>query len=413
MVNDQPEQQLPTEQPTARVGAVSPTLAPPQPGHFAFTPLETPAGGWTVGSSIVAELELVLWLLKQGMPVAQFSPAVADLKQRLPDDWKAQWVELDVYRSSRLLIYLAHIAGVVLEADYTRATLTMRDMDAAEVLARLTPQAGDYGTRPNESLVLPARLTDLELRLLLAFYAQVGFGGDMRPDITGQRKSEIELALRLLRGGDLHTRFWHWLDRFYYEVYRPWRQEQTGRMQTLEQRALLALGSQQGSGVPPLAWLPIQNPLRQYTKQATRAVQAGELHVCFWVEPTGMFDAWLLLPGLALVSFAPVGAEFQRFFQHIEDIARRTHALADPTRLAILRLIRQLSLSNTDIANYLEIARPTVSVHAKILREAGLIRTHPEGREVRHTIVPEEVRRLFRDLEAFLDLPPPEEGEQR
>jgi DNA-binding transcriptional ArsR family regulator len=60
---------------------------------------------------------------------------------------------------------------------------------------------------------------------------------------------------------------------------------------------------------------------------------------------------------------------------------------------------------NTEIAESLGLARPTVSVHAKILREAGLIRSEQDGRQVRHEIAPAEVRRLFRDLEEFLDLP--------
>jgi hypothetical protein len=33
-----------------------------------------------------------------------------------------------------------------------------------------------------------------------------------------------------------------------------------------------------------------------------------------------------------------------------------------------------------------------------------LIRSQQEGREVRHRIEPQEVRRLFHDLERFLDL---------
>jgi len=67
-----------------------------------------------------------------------------------------------------------------------------------------------------------------------------------------------------------------------------------------------------------------------------------------------------------------------------------------------------MGMANTEIAEYLGMSRPTVSVHAKILRQAGLIRSRQDGRLVRHEIVPAEVRRLFHDLERFLDLP--EEG---
>ena len=76
-----------------------------------------------------------------------------------------------------------------------------------------------------------------------------------------------------------------------------------------------------------------------------------------------------------------------------------------PTRLMILRMIRQFDLMNTEMADLLGLSRPTVSVHARILREAGLIRSYEDGRAVRHQIVPEAVRELFDDLEKLLDLP--------
>ena len=85
-------------------------------------------------------------------------------------------------------------------------------------------------------------------------------------------------------------------------------------------------------------------------------------------------------------------------------MAARAQALADPTRLTILRLIRHFGMVNTEIAQYLGISRPTVSVHARILREAGLIQSEQDGRVVRHKIIPGEIRRLFRDLQHYLDL---------
>jgi DNA-binding transcriptional ArsR family regulator len=62
-------------------------------------------------------------------------------------------------------------------------------------------------------------------------------------------------------------------------------------------------------------------------------------------------------------------------------------------------------MDNTEIAAFLGLSRPTVSIHARILREAGLIRTHADGRSVRHELNTPEVRRLFEELEKFLALP--------
>ena len=126
----------------------------------------------------------------------------------------------------------------------------------------------------------------------------------------------------------------------------------------------------------------------------------------------GWLNSTALFPGLLIVSFAEPGAIYETFRAHAADVAARAAALADPTRLIILRIIRHYGMINTEIAGYLGISRPTVSIHAKILREAGLIRSTPQGRLVRHELVPAEVRRLFNDLERFLDLPQ-EEGESR
>ncbi len=118
-----------------------------------------------------------------------------------------------------------------------------------------------------------------------------------------------------------------------------------------------------------------------------------------------MADLFSLWPGRLVVSIAEPGEVYQDFIVFTEDVARRAQALADPTRLLILRLIRHFGMINTELAAYLGMARPTISIHAKILRQAGLIRSTQQGRVVRHEIVPGEVRRLFKDLEELLDLP--------
>jgi DNA-binding transcriptional ArsR family regulator len=172
---------------------------------------------------------------------------------------------------------------------------------------------------------------------------------------------------------------------------------------------LTVLGAREKAGRPPdTAWLPPQNPIQTYP-ELSQAVQDGRLGVFFWVEPFGLADTWTLFPEFVMVSFAEPGLMYQNFVAYVNEVAERVKALADPTRLTILRLIRHFGLVNTEIANYLEIARPTVSIHAKILREAGMIRSHQEGRVMRHEIVPEEIRRLFRDLEQVLDLPEEEQ----
>ena len=66
------------------------------------------------------------------------------------------------------------------------------------------------------------------------------------------------------------------------------------------------------------------------------------------------------------------------------------HALAEPRRRAILRLVAHSELAAGEIAGYFEVTRPAVSQHLTVLKNAGLLterkvatrrlyRARPEG----------------------------------
>jgi len=55
------------------------------------------------------------------------------------------------------------------------------------------------------------------------------------------------------------------------------------------------------------------------------------------------------------------------------------HALADPTRRAVLERLRGGGRSVGEIAAELPVSRPAVSQHLKVLKEAGLVRDEPRG----------------------------------
>ncbi|HMC40879.1 MAG TPA: metalloregulator ArsR/SmtB family transcription factor [Acidimicrobiales bacterium] len=63
-----------------------------------------------------------------------------------------------------------------------------------------------------------------------------------------------------------------------------------------------------------------------------------------------------------------------------EGLARRLKAIADPTRLAILAALGHNPMTVTDVAKRFSLSQPTVSNHAKVLREAGFISVRSEGR---------------------------------
>jgi ArsR family transcriptional regulator, arsenate/arsenite/antimonite-responsive transcriptional repressor len=54
-------------------------------------------------------------------------------------------------------------------------------------------------------------------------------------------------------------------------------------------------------------------------------------------------------------------------------------ALADPTRRRILELLREREMSAGEIAEHFKLAKPTLSGHFAVLREAGLVSPEKTG----------------------------------
>lgn len=358
--------------------------------------------GWIIGRSIAIELDVALTAAGGS---SLLGDQQAGLFQRLPADWLAEWPLLlgEPFGINSIFSTAAGLTGVLIDEDYSRVSLAIREQSLAELMARWEIDPGDDPA---------AAFTRWGEDWVSARYRLMGLPAG--PDAPAVRQARLEIARipRLLRGGDLHGRFWHWLDRFYYEFYRPWRQDHLDKLEALELHARAALGGVSSNQPPALDWLPVQHPLLRM-KELGEAVQAGQIGVFFWVDPFNLVDLWGLTPDRVMVSFSEPDESFMHFRERAVDVAGRAQALADPTRLTILRMIRQFGMLNTDIAAYLGISRPTVSVHARILRDAGLIRSRQVGREVRHELADDEVRRLFRDLETFLDLPPEDKPDGR
>ncbi len=54
-------------------------------------------------------------------------------------------------------------------------------------------------------------------------------------------------------------------------------------------------------------------------------------------------------------------------------------AIADPTRRAILDLVRSREMSAGDIARRFPVSRPAIAKHVRVLHEAGLLRERREA----------------------------------
>ena len=61
-------------------------------------------------------------------------------------------------------------------------------------------------------------------------------------------------------------------------------------------------------------------------------------------------------------------------------------ALADPTRRRILQLLRDKEMSAGEIAGHFELAKPTLSGHFAVLREAGLVAPEKSGTTITYRL---------------------------
>jgi DNA-binding transcriptional ArsR family regulator len=81
-------------------------------------------------------------------------------------------------------------------------------------------------------------------------------------------------------------------------------------------------------------------------------------------------------------------------------VARRLKAVADPTRLAILHSLAAAPSSVGELATLFRLAQPTVSMHVKVLRENGLVRSERKDGRLRLSADPGAVEALLGDLRA-------------
>jgi DNA-binding transcriptional ArsR family regulator len=76
-------------------------------------------------------------------------------------------------------------------------------------------------------------------------------------------------------------------------------------------------------------------------------------------------------------------------------------ALADPRRRAILRLVRDRPRSVNEIAEHFDITQQAISLHLKVLRDAGLVAVRPHGQRRLYAVRPEGLAALRDFLAEF------------
>lgn len=77
------------------------------------------------------------------------------------------------------------------------------------------------------------------------------------------------------------------------------------------------------------------------------------------------------------------------------------HAVADPTRRAILDQLRSGSAPVTEIAANFRMSRPAVSKHLRVLREARLVTEKRDGRQRIYELTPGPLLECAHWLEGY------------
>lgn len=82
---------------------------------------------------------------------------------------------------------------------------------------------------------------------------------------------------------------------------------------------------------------------------------------------------------------------------------RALDALGDPTRRAVLKRLRGGARSVGEIAEGMEVSRPAVSQHLKILKAARLVTVHAAGTRRVYAVDTRGIASLRKWLEGFWD----------
>ncbi len=161
-----------------------------------------------------------------------------------------------------------------------------------------------------------------------------------------------------------------------------------------------------------------------------RAVDRGRLTPAALIEATTGGVRWLSEPGVRRVILAPsyfsrpynylLGGDGWRLFGYpIADavldgadpsapplaVVRLHRALGDDTRLRMLKLLSSRDWYLTEIAQQLELSKPTIKHHLILLRAAGLVTLTEEGGLSYYSLRRATIRTIGDSLKEYLGIP--------
>jgi len=357
--------------------------------------------GWVVSESIMLELDIILSVINGYIDPGSFED-IDDLFNKIPPNLLKELRQL-LPGKRKLVLSLSKISllsGNLFETDYKKASFSARKMGLVDFMNAQAEQVKGFPILPDKKLEPFKVLIDLLVKTEHYSEKQMGFKSQ-----ESYIKESWNYSRKIIKGGELEYDFWHCLDRFYYEVYLPWRQENISVIEQQQKNTVQALGkSKSNDSYPDIEVLKKIHPIF-HRPNLVKGLSALKVKIHFITTPFRYFDLAHWEPGYGLFTVSETAWKDKNWVDRIDEIAKITKAISDPSRLSILRMIRQSGKYSTEIAAFMNVSRPTVSEHCKILRNAGLIETYQEGRKNYHQLRPRNVRKLFSALEGFLDLP--------
>jgi DNA-binding transcriptional ArsR family regulator len=85
-----------------------------------------------------------------------------------------------------------------------------------------------------------------------------------------------------------------------------------------------------------------------------------------------------------------------------DGLCRTFEALADPARLAVVRLLRKKPRRSSELADALSLNRPATSKHLEVLRQAGLVEAELLDEDARARVYRLRPERFY-ELRGFVD----------
>ncbi|MRS04975.1 hypothetical protein EG832_17435, partial [bacterium] len=200
---------------------------------------------WKIQRSILFEMDTVFSLLNDYLPLASLSISINQLVESIPPAMVQELRALlgDNKKYFGFLLAAGFSTKTAFEEDYVQATMPIRQMSSKGYIEQILARAAEYDIQMDidSSLSIVEQMENANSQLVRQSGRRIGYFEQSGEIQNLSLKSDTVLLARFLADGEKHDQFWHWLDRFYYQIYQPWRQKKEPVLRASEEKARMCL----------------------------------------------------------------------------------------------------------------------------------------------------------------------------